>query len=129
MASPNPRRDDIVQEVDKFLHTSPKQNNEGRPISDSYKAVTNPVSASKEKPYAVQVSRSRRRPTCPYHTPIVDLCSPRDSTNDMTPMEKFLSSSQVENPVTLFECLRVGTAASGGCTCGNTLQRQCTAML
>ncbi|KAF9736906.1 hypothetical protein PMIN03_010772 [Paraphaeosphaeria minitans] len=87
-----------------------------------------PVS-TQEIPYSIQVSQTRIKPKCPYHTPIVDLHSQRTSTSELSPMERFLSVSNSEPPVALSDGLRIGTAASGGCTCGRTPEKQCTAML
>ncbi|KAF2438363.1 hypothetical protein P171DRAFT_159506 [Karstenula rhodostoma CBS 690.94] len=101
----------------------------GRTAVQQQKSSATPVAAQKDIPYSIQVSQTRRKPACPYHIPIIDLNIHHTSKNEMSPMERFLSASYSEHPVALSEGLRVGTAASGGCTCGRAPKRQCTAML
>ncbi|KAF2646071.1 hypothetical protein P280DRAFT_464337 [Massarina eburnea CBS 473.64] len=59
-----------------------------------------------------------RSSKCPYHTPILQLDPGKPLDAEMSPMERFLHISPAHQPLAILVDMRIGSAASAGCTCG-----------
>ncbi|KAA8619266.1 PAT1 domain containing protein [Pyrenophora tritici-repentis] len=55
---------------------------------------------------------------CPHHAPLLQMAQ-RPAPDGENPMQKFVNAPLSALPVGLSAKYRVGTSASGGCTCGH----------
>ncbi|KAF2251987.1 hypothetical protein BU26DRAFT_548719 [Trematosphaeria pertusa] len=59
---------------------------------------------------------------CPYHSQILALRLARHSTDGMSALGRYIETPIAELPMTLCANIRVGSASSAGCTCGQIPQ-------